>query len=374
VRRLLLLLGLLPLCALAVLAPGAGASSAAPSLGPATTRYLADAQRAIAGADHWRVGSWYDEYSPPRGPTPLATVWAVVGLMQAAGAVAQVDPSPANRARVHSLAIGAERFWNAANGGYAPYPGWRSPSAELWFDDNGWLGLAFLSAYDTLHDRRWLTDAQRAFSFIMRRGWVPQGGGLWWNTDHQGRAGEAMAAGSLLGALLARDGAGQADAAAAQRIVDWMNNNDIKGVGLYGSLSSTGNAAVDYIQAPMIEAEQLLCGELQRSDDCDQAASIADATQQSYGTELNFAPQYDAIFLQWMMAYGEQVRDGRYLRWAVANANAAESHARTGGQWLGSWWGGRIGDSQTGPGMLRTEGATASLFATVALYASHVGA
>jgi hypothetical protein len=55
---------------------------------------------------------------------------------------------------------------------------------------------------------------------------------------------------------------------------------------------------------------------------------------------------------------------------AEQNADAAAAHASLHGLWLGSWWGGPIGDPQTSPGMLRTVGATTNLFAWLAYYAA----
>ena len=84
-----------------------------------------------------------------------------------------------------------------------PIPGDRYRGAEAWFDDNGWLGVAFVDAYKATGERRYLRDAQRAFNFAATQGWdAAGGGGMWWNTDHPYHAGEALASNSLLGMLL----------------------------------------------------------------------------------------------------------------------------------------------------------------------------
>ncbi len=75
--------------------------------------------------------------------------------------------------------------------------------------------------------------------------------------------------------------------------------------------------------------------------------------------------------MQWMMAYGQATGESYWLTLAEVNAAAAAANAANGqGLWLSSWWGGAIADPETHPNMLRTMGATTSLFAWVGVYSS----
>jgi uncharacterized protein YyaL (SSP411 family) len=133
----------------------------------------------------------------------LATIWATVPVFETVDALLTAQPSPAHQALVQHLGRESEHFWDRALDGYSPYPGDRAANVEAWFDDNGWLGLAFLNAYRATHNGRWLHDAQRAFHFIAARGWDAKGGGgMWWNTDHPYHSGPALASDALLGILL----------------------------------------------------------------------------------------------------------------------------------------------------------------------------
>ena len=192
--------------------------------------------------------SWYDERLRSHIKYPLATIWGAVPLFESLAAIASASPSAANRRALDTFAegahpprnapgaraaahgaraagrarrsevrhvraraasavyYGAESYWDPAMHAFAPYPGDRG-RANTWFDDNSWWGIAFVDAYRVLHKPRLLRDAQSAFDFVARRGWDAAGGGLWWNTDHSPegqKSGEALAAGSLLGALLAQ--------------------------------------------------------------------------------------------------------------------------------------------------------------------------
>lgn len=345
---------------------------------PRGLNYLALTYSGIAQARRWRSGGWYCEYLRcTHGPYPLLTIWGGVQMFESVDALAIAYPGPRHRALVSRFARGFEHFWDPALGGYAPYPNERSAGTEAWFDDNGWIGLGFLEAYDATHVRRYLFDAQRAFHFIVTRGWdAAGGGGMWWNTDHPYHSGPALASDSLLGILLYEQDHNPAQLADVKEWVDWGNVNDTKDERhLYLEQPNQPSSVIDYVQAPLIYAQYLLCKDGQGQGYCVQAgrvaATLAEQNVSASGYKYNYGPQYDSIFMQWMMAYGRATEESYWLRLAKVNAAAAERHASVGGLWLGSWWGGAINESQTQPGMFRTMAATTSLFAWVGYYAKH---
>ena len=89
-----------------------------------------------------------------------------------------------------------------------------------------------------------------------------------------------------------------------------------------------------------------------------------------FGYLLDFSPQYDAIYLQWMLALYAQDHDPVLYRLAADNARNAESRAaRSAGLYLRSWNGETLPAQYAVPGMLQTHAATTSLFAWLAVYA-----
>jgi hypothetical protein len=356
------------------LAIGAGVPSpaaAAPPLAHAAqpSDYLRLAETGLAQSASWRTGGWYCEYLRCTGSYPLLTVWGDVRMFESVDAMEIAAPSRVHRALVDRFARASERYWNPYLNGYAPYPNDRFRGAEAWFDDNGWLGIAFVQAYRATGERRYLHDASRAFNFVASQGWDgADGGGMWWNTDHPYHSGEALAADSLLGMLLYGFDHQRFQLEQAQKFIDWGNSHDIGFHGLYLS-GGPGSTVIDYIEAPLIYAQYLLCQATGSQEYCIHAAAQAKSMTEIYGVEYNFAPLYDSIFFEWMMAYGKAVGDNHWLELAATNASAAAQHAAAGhGLWLGSWWGGPIKDSQTLPGMFRTMAGTTSLFAWLACY------
>jgi Glycosyl hydrolase family 76 len=343
---------------------------------PTAANYAALTQYGVRQAARWRSGKWYCEYlACANGPYTLLTVWGEVPMFESADALELADPSPAHRALVDRFARASENYWNSHIDGYAPYPNDRGNGVEAWFDDNGWLGLAFFNAYRATHEQRYLRDAQRAFHFIASRGWdYAGGGGMWWNTNHEYHSGPALASDSLLGILLYGEDREPWQLADVRTYVDWGNANDTHDERqLYLEKPTDPESVNDYVQAPLIYAQYLLCKDGAGEGYCVRAgrtaATMAETDVSKAGYRYNYGPEYDAIYLQWMMAYGLATDDPYWLKLAEINATGAASHATNNeGLWLGSWWGGPIQDPETHPDMFRTMAATTSLFAWLAVY------
>lgn len=340
--------------------------------------------------------SWYDERLNDHGRYPLATIWGAVPLFESLTALQIAQPSPAHRAAVISFAIGpgarraraasvlsiygAEGYYSAALQAYAPYPDDRG-RLNVWCDDNAWWGLAFFDAYLATGITRFLGDAQRAFTFIVRDCWDPAHGGMWWNTFHTPggqKAGEPLAAGALLGALLAQALSGKAVTAAApqtaasdmqhsEKFLAWADAHFTDpGTGLYAR-TGDDSTPTPYIAGTQIEAEQVLC-QLAGEPYCTHAAQLADAAYQRFADRLNMGPQFDAIYLHWMLVYGKQTNDPRWAALALEMANQARDKARDPrtGLYLRAWDGSAMSGHQADPNMLRTHAATVELFAWLA--------
>src|SRR5438270_40325 len=246
-------------------APGVAAVSPPAGLSTAQTRWLALAQDGVSAAHRaWsdRRRGWYDARLHDGDRYPLATIWDIVPLFESIDAIAIAEPTPANRRAVARFAAGAERYLNRGLRplpGFSPYPGDRSAATPTWFDDNGWWGLAFVNAYLATGTRRYLADAERALRYIAAAGWDPRAGGIWWNTRHPYKAGEALASGTLLATLLYEQTRSPFALAQASRFLAWADTSGFSAAdGLYAG-SSIDPTPIDYIEGPLIYAQAVLC-------------------------------------------------------------------------------------------------------------------
>lgn len=336
---------------------------------------------------------WFDETLSCHGAAayrtaackyPLATVWGLIPLWESVDAVAVADPSASNRRTVATFAANARRYWDTAMHGYAPYPGDRG-AVNTWFDDNSWWGLGFLDAFAAVHNCTYVAWAQKAFDFVARRGWDSAAGGFWWNSAHTPngqKAGEPLAAVSLLGAELAQiytSGAcagstkGRADERAVERYLAWGDANFASQDQYPGLFWRTANdpTPTPYISGPTVEAKEILCVlNGPPSPYCGEAKRLAATAMARFEARLNMGPQFDTIYLHWMMVYGRQTGDASWAALAQQMAANALANARdASGLFVRAWDGSDMSAHQAAPGMLRTHAATVELLAWLAVYA-----
>jgi hypothetical protein len=310
---------------------------------------------------------WYDERLNDRERYPLATIWGAAPLFEALDAVAIAAPSPAHRAAVAAFAGGAERYLNRTlrpTPGFAPYPNDRG-QVRTWFDDNGWWGLGFMDAHRATGNARYLRDAQRAFGFIAAQGWDSRAGGLWWNTSHPYKAGEALASGSLLGALLYQRSHNRFYLNQVNKFLTWADAHFLTELRLYDR-TDADSTPTPYVEGPLVETHQVLC-QMGQQAACARAKQLADASWQRFEARLQMGPQFDTIYLHWMLVYSTQSGDSRWP--ALARQMAAQAQANaldSRGLYLRAWDGGSITAHEAQPNMLQTDAATLELFAWLA--------
>jgi hypothetical protein len=348
--------------------PGAAFTSAQQS-------YLTLAKSGVAQAERrWRDRrrGWYDARLNDRERYPLATIWDIVPLFESIDAIAIAQPSAANRRAVARFAAGAERYLNRGLRpvpGYSPYPGDREAGTETWFDDNGWWGLAFLNAYRATGMRRYLLDAERALRYIAAAGWDPNGGGIWWNTHHPYKAGEALASGTLLATLIFQQTHSSFALGQARKLLTWANSSGFSAADRLYAASNVSPTPIDYIEGPLIYAQATLCRLTATPSECQRAETLKATALSRFGYLLDFSPQYDAIYLQWMLALYALDGDRSLYALVADNARDAQTRALNGeGLYLRSWNGETLPTGYALPGMLQTQAATTSVFAWLAVY------
>ncbi len=122
-----------------------------------------------------------------------------------------------------------------------------------------------------------------------------------------------------------------------------------------------------YIEGTFVEAWQTLCG-VGVSAACERAAGLANASAERFSDRLNMGPQFDTIYLHWMLLYGVQAGEARWRALAEEMAADAQARARDGrGLYLKAWDGTPITEHQALPNMLQSDAATLELFAWLAV-------
>jgi hypothetical protein len=385
-RRLLPALLVAPLLALvgsAVGASVAGAPPPAPAGGKLTghqQRFLQLAEDGVRKIDRYWWNSRTDWYNDrlAKGQDGKASIWTTVHLFSALNGIAQAAPTAANKRAVGWFADRAYReYWNPQVGhirhtrrhigGFDPSSRESTgPRAHAFYDDNGWLGLAFLEAYRITRVKRYLTYADDAFQFIAQTGWADgAGGGVWWDTGHVSRSSESIASGTALAALLYQTTGRKSYLQTARRYISWADSHiwDAQN-GLY-MRDPNSPILMGYVQSPMMVAFESLCSTTKDDTLCDKAEQLGAAALTRFTSALRHGPQYDAVYLHWMLDVYAQDHNPRWYALALGNAQRALAHAGSkNGLFLRAWDGSRAPDAPTDS--LKIDAATVSVFAWLA--------
>lgn len=129
------------------------------------------------------------------------------------------------------------------------------PRDKRYFDDNAWLGLAFLRLGDVLHDPGW-RDRARGLARFVRQGEDPDGGVRW----VEGSSSRNTCS-TASGAWLALEGDGADARAIAARWMDWLDTTLRRPDGLYADRIENGvvdETAWTYNQGAALAATRLL--------------------------------------------------------------------------------------------------------------------
>jgi Glycosyl hydrolase family 76 len=211
----------------------------------ASRSYLKLAEAGIEKTSEWWDGSagWFYEQLGSNPKRAQVTLWGSNGMFEALDEIAIADPTAKTRAAVETFARGEQRYWNPNRKtvpGYSPRVHEQSSSQPTWYDDNAWIGIAFLDAYRATGNHTYVTDAERAFAFIAAGGWdAKHGGGMWWSTEHQWLSGEALAAASDLAARLYQTTHRAEYLTDAEKYIGWANKNLLRPQGVYLPVAST---------------------------------------------------------------------------------------------------------------------------------------
>ena len=365
-------------CASLVLCGAVSASGQRASL-VTQTQFVELAQSGIqaAQANFWnaKLGWYNDRLGAPKNPRmPLAYLWSAFPLFEAIDAVAIAEPTAANKAAVESFAAMAERYWNGAlepRGGFAYYPGIHDPHALTYFDDNGWWGIAFLDAFRATGDRAFLTEAARAFDFIVESGWNSAGGGTWWDNRHGHITAEPLAAAAYIGAVLYQQTGQPAYLQQVTKLISWADTNtlDPGGTGLY-TRNSTDGTLLDYVEGMMIGADLVLCDATGQASYCAKAEQLGQASVAEFPAALDWSPTADGIYLRFLLDLYQHDGNKVWYQAVYANAERAMQNAPSGdGLYLNDW----SGQPVTPGGLLRTHAGTVALFAWLATAAPPAG-
>ncbi len=405
------------------------------------TQYLSMAQQGIGKSSAWanRKFHWYNEILHDTKKYPQASVWGMVPLFESEAYTAMATPNSANLARLKKFANHAEKYLDRSvtpgpgisikTLAFAPYPGSHN-NAKTFFDDNGWLSLAFMDAYTAMQKgnnsvlaARYLADAVRGFNFIYPYSWDTRDaggpdsvkstkGGMYWNTYHTipggtGRSGEALGAATELAAELYKATGGAIYLRAVLKYITWANQNLLKWDGSYATQIPKEVTAPHDAEGALIGAFTALCeskaGKVPTSvysflppnkthahpsfrlpsdptSWCSWAEALARHTAvgvnpgggvQDAFFPLDEGPSWDAIYVRGLLSLYGYDHDATWYRLAADTGERIITKAKlSNGEYLKTWSGSaKVPGAAIGE--IRTHAASVSVLAALAAASPH---
>lgn len=110
---------------------------------------------------------------------PYAYLWPICALIQATNEMEALYPKKQYMQPVIKV---IEKYYNAAK---PPHPGYESYLMEAggdgrFYDDNQWIGIAYIDAYNRTKDIRYLNLSKEIYGFMMTGYDTIAAGGLYW--------------------------------------------------------------------------------------------------------------------------------------------------------------------------------------------------
>lgn len=187
------------------------------------------------------------------------------------------------------------------------------------YDDNEWIGLAAMQAYDATGDERYLRHAERTFRMV-RTGEHPGGGMYWHEQDRVARHTCSVAPAGQLAMQLFEATGEERYLEFAKEQADWLAANLRLDNGLYGdNLNDNGSlekAVYSYNQGTPIGLDVQLFRATGERRYLDRARQTAEASLRHFGEGDRLwqqAPVFNAVFMRNLLALHATAPDPRYL-------------------------------------------------------------
>jgi Glycosyl hydrolase family 76 len=126
-----------------------------------------------------KMGRWREMV----GSDDQVFLWGYSVLLSTFAIGARVDPAT-YKPRMEKAFDGLAKYWTTkAPGAYAVSPGQNPKNPDRYYDDNAWVGLAAMEAFDVTKERKYLEIAKKVITYLRSGEDDKIGGGIYWHED-----------------------------------------------------------------------------------------------------------------------------------------------------------------------------------------------
>jgi Glycosyl hydrolase family 76 len=260
------------------------------------------------------------EKDTPFNKPPHSFLWPLCGLVQAANEMERLHPDSAYLQPV----IAAIRHYYSEK---APAPGYHSyvfneKEEPRFYDDNQWLGLAYMDAYNRKKDNRYLEDSEEIYRFMMTGFDTIGGGGLYWKEgDRSTKNTCSNGPGILLALQLYRATRIPAYLDTALLLYNWTNQFLLAPEGVYDDALKLPSKKIDkrkytYNTGTMLQSNVLLYQITRQKKYLTRAQQLASASLRVFYRQGRFPENYwfNAVLMRGYEALYEVDKNKKYLQ------------------------------------------------------------
>ncbi len=114
---------------------------------------------------------------------PHSYLWPLCALLQAANEAEELEPG---KEYMKPVLAAIQQYYNTA----PPAPGYQAYVSKegkdsRFYDDNQWIAIACIDAYNRTNNRAYLKIAEEIYTFMMTGYDLKSGGGLYWKEDEK---------------------------------------------------------------------------------------------------------------------------------------------------------------------------------------------
>ncbi len=110
-------------------------------------------------------------------------LWGYSVLLSTFAIGAKLDPAT-YKPRMEKAFDGLAKYWTTkAPGAYAVSPGQNPKNPDRYYDDNAWVGLAAIEAFDATHEKKYLEIAKKVMTYLRSGEDDKLGGGIYWHEN-----------------------------------------------------------------------------------------------------------------------------------------------------------------------------------------------
>nr|WP_295921055.1 glycoside hydrolase family 76 protein [uncultured Dyadobacter sp.] len=217
---------------------------------------------------------------------PHSYLWPLCALLQAATEAESVSPGKQYMKPV----LGAIRqYYNTE----APAPGYQAyvtseQKDSRFYDDNQWIAIACLDAYNRTGEKDYLTVAEEIYKFMMTGYDTQAGGGLYWKEDEKNTKNTCSNGPGILVALqLYKVKKDQEYLNTAVRLYDWTRKQLRSPDGVYYDAIKIPSLQIDsakysYNTGTMLQSAVLLYEMTGKQEYLDEAKTLAEASKRHF--------------------------------------------------------------------------------------------